>query len=196
VGVVDHGAWAVLVTAAADGRVLDRRRVELVEAGLPTHPHHHEAQWALGRYRKAPWARAITMDEALGLIERVRACAQRQARVCLDAVEAEVAGRVGGVALRECPELPPTTRERIADARAQTVADSVMYRQALAAAAAAKGWSVSWYDPRSVHGRAARALADLDERLRAAGKAVGPPWQKDHRIAMAAAIAALARGRA
>ena len=36
-----------------------------------------------------------------------------------------------------CPELPPTTEARIADNRAQTFADSVMSREALAAAAQA-----------------------------------------------------------
>jgi hypothetical protein len=31
VGVSDHGGWAVLVAADGDGRLLDRRRVELVD---------------------------------------------------------------------------------------------------------------------------------------------------------------------
>jgi hypothetical protein len=30
IGISDHGGWAVLVTAGADGTLLDRRRVELV----------------------------------------------------------------------------------------------------------------------------------------------------------------------
>jgi hypothetical protein len=33
VGVSDHGGWAVLVTVARDGTLLDRRRAELVGAG-------------------------------------------------------------------------------------------------------------------------------------------------------------------
>lgn len=44
VGVSDHGGWAVLVTVAGDGRLLDRRRVELVDTGLPKLPYHHDAQ--------------------------------------------------------------------------------------------------------------------------------------------------------
>ena len=35
IGVSDHGGWAVLVTAARDGTLLDRRRVELVDESLP-----------------------------------------------------------------------------------------------------------------------------------------------------------------
>jgi hypothetical protein len=40
IGVSDHGGWAVLVTADGDGRLLDRRRVELVDEGLPKIPIH------------------------------------------------------------------------------------------------------------------------------------------------------------
>ena len=39
IGVSDHGGWAVLVTVARDGALLDRRRVELVGEGLPKIPH-------------------------------------------------------------------------------------------------------------------------------------------------------------
>ena len=48
---------------------------------------------------------------------------------------------ISSIAIRVCPRLPPTIEERIADTRAANVADSVMYRQALASAAEARGWS-------------------------------------------------------
>src|SRR2546428_4129791 len=38
--------------------------------GLPTHPHHHEGSWAVGRYLKSPWARAISLTDAVALVER------------------------------------------------------------------------------------------------------------------------------
>ena len=44
IGVSDHGGWAVLVTVAGDGTLLDRRRVELVDEHLPKIPHHSEGQ--------------------------------------------------------------------------------------------------------------------------------------------------------
>ena len=44
IGVSDHGGWAVLVTVARDGTLLDRRRVELVGKELPKLPHHSEGQ--------------------------------------------------------------------------------------------------------------------------------------------------------
>ena len=82
--------------------------------------------------------------------------------------------------------------ERIRDYAAQTVADSVMYRQSLAAAAEARDWSVHWYDARKVTDAAGKALgvADADAYFRDIRKSIGPPWQKDHRVAMAAAIVA------
>jgi hypothetical protein len=107
-----------------------------------------------------------------------------------------VPARILGVALRQCPELPPTIAERIKDYRAQNVADWVMYRRALAAAAEARGWPVHWYDAKKVLGAAGEALgiADLDAHFLQLRKSIGPPWGQDHRIAMAAAIVA-ARAR-
>jgi hypothetical protein len=100
---------------------------------------------------------------------------------------------ISAIAIRACPALPPTTEERIADNRAQTVADSVMYRQVLAAAARDRGWSVSWYDRERVFQEAATVLegVDLEAFLRAMGRSVGPPWQAGHRLAAAAALAAM-----
>ncbi len=66
IGVSDHGGWAVLVTVARDGTLLDRRRVELVGEGLPKLPHHSEGQ-------------RLPPDEAVKLVERVRVSAERRA---------------------------------------------------------------------------------------------------------------------
>ena len=43
-GYRNHDGWAVLVTMARDGTLLDRRRVELVDEGLPKLPHDNEGQ--------------------------------------------------------------------------------------------------------------------------------------------------------
>src|SRR5580765_7374798 len=134
VGVAEHGNSAVLVTVASGGELLDRRRIELTDRGLPTHPHHHEGSWAVGRYRNSPWARAISLADAVALVERVRESAARGAREGLEALAAAVPVPIASIAIRVCPKLPPTIEERIADNRAQAVADSVMYREALAAA--------------------------------------------------------------
>jgi hypothetical protein len=179
IGVSDHGGWAVFVTVAGDGTLLDRRRVELVDADLPKIPHHSKGQ-------------RLPIDEAVGLVERVRLSAERHAKICLDAVAKTVSNRILGIALRQCPVLPPTIAERIKDYRAQNVADWVMYRKALAGAAEARGWSVHWYDAKTVFDAASEALhiKDLEAHFLQLRRSIGPPWSKDHRLAMAAAIVA------
>lgn len=190
VGVAEHGNSAELVTLAAGGELLDRRRIDLTR-GLPTHPYHHEGSWAVGRYVNSPWARQISLADAVALVARVREAAARGARESLEALAAAVPVPIARIAIRVCPELPPTTEGRITDTRAANVADSVMYREALATAAEARGWSVYWYDRENVFRDAAVALGreDLDAFLRAKGRSIGPPWQARHKLAAAAALA-------
>jgi hypothetical protein len=180
IGVSDHGGWAVLVTVGRDATLLDRRRVELVGEGLPRIPHHSECQ-------------RLPLDEAVELVERVRASAERHAVLALDAVMMAVPRVViRGIALRKCPELPPTVAERITDYHAQNNADWVMYRKALGAAAEARGWPVHWYDAKKVLGEASQALGveNLEAHFLEVRRAVGPPWNNDHKLAMASAIMA------
>jgi hypothetical protein len=189
VGVAEHGNSAVLVTVARGGELLDRRRIDLTR-GLPTHPYHHEGSWAVGRYRNSPWARAISLPDAVALVERVRESAARGARESLEALAATVPVPIASIAIRVCLHLPPTTEERIVDNRAANVADSIMYREALATAAEARGWSVVWYDRERVFRDAAAALGgeNIDAFLRAMGRSIGPPWQAKHKLAAAAAL--------
>jgi hypothetical protein len=66
-----------------------------------------------------------------------------------------------------------------------------MYRQELAELAQARGWEVHLYDAKSVLGQAG---ARVPSRA-----AMGSPWTKDHRVALAATIVAggvTDRGRA
>ncbi len=75
------------------------------------------------------------------------------------------------------------------------MADSIMYREALADAAAARGWTVKWYDSEHVFQDAAAAAGreDIDAFLQEMGRSVGPPWQAKHKLAAAAALGAAAR---
>ena len=165
----------MFVTVAHDGAFLDRRRVELVDEALPSIPHHHQAQ-------------LLPMDEAVTLVERVRVSAEQHAALALDAVATTVP-EVRAIALRNCPALPPTIPERIQNYRARNVADWVMYRRALASAAEARGWDVYWYDARTVFDSATKALEieDFDAHFLQLRKTLGPPWNNDHKLAMAAA---------
>ena len=191
-GVAERANGAVLVTLAPGGRLIDRRRIVLTEPGLPTHPHHHEGSWAVGRYLNTPGSRAISLPDAVALVERVRLSATRGARESLEALAAAVPMRIARIAIRACPSLPPTVEERIVGHRAQTVADSVMYRDALAAAAEARGWSVHWYNRQRVKPDAAAATGgkDLEVFLHAMGRSIGPPWRAQEKLAAMAALAA------
>ena len=184
IGVSDHSGWAVLVTVTADGTLLDRRRIELVASDLPKLPHHHEAQ-------------KLPLEDALDLIERVRVSAEKHAKLALDTLALAVSSRILGIAIRECPPLPPTIAERIKHYRAQCVAETVMYRAALADAAQAGGWAVHWYQRKNVLDAARDALhiADLEAHFFNVRKSIGPPWTNDHKVAMAAAIVAASDGR-
>jgi hypothetical protein len=195
VGVAEHANSAVLITVAPGGELLDRRRIDLTDHDLPTHPHHHEGSWAVGRYLNIPGARALSLADAVALVERVRAAAARGARESLEALAVAVPMPIASIAIRACPTLPPTIEERISDNRAQTLADSVMYRQALATAAEARGWSVHWYDRERVFHDAAAVLGreDVNAFLLAMGRSIGPPWQAKHKLAAAAALAVTAR---
>lgn len=179
VGISDHGGWAVLVTVGPEGKALDRRRVELVEEGLPKIPHHCEAQ-------------GLPVEEGVALVERVRASAEKQSALALEELDRELGGGIGGVALRVCPELPATVAECIADYKASNTADWVMYRRALAGAAEARGWRVHWYEAKKVVKLAGEHLgvADAEEYFAGLRKEMGAPWTKDHQVAMAAAIVA------
>src|SRR5690606_20185783 len=103
VGISDHAGWAVLVTVRAR-TVIDRRRVTLVEDGVPVMPHHHDAQ-------------GLPAEDGVALVEHVRASAERCAAAVLETLASEVRG-IRGIALRAQPDLPPTIAERIADYRA------------------------------------------------------------------------------
>lgn len=179
VGASDHCGWAILMTVAGDGTFIDRRRIELLDDGLPIFPHHHDGQ-------------GIPIDQAVALVERVNRSAEACAKASLETLAASVSMKIAAIAIRKNPSLPDTIAERITNYRAQTMADGVMFRNALAKAAEARGWSVHWYEAKHVMAEAASALGrkSIDALLDETGDALGTPWQKDHRQAMAAAIAA------
>jgi hypothetical protein len=67
-----------------------------------------------------------------------------------------------------------------------------MYRNALAGAAVARGWTIHWYDRKTVFAAASEALQveTLGAHFLQVRNSVGPPWGMDQKLAMAAAIVA------
>ena len=187
VGVAHHFGWAVLVTAAPDHSVVDRRRIELIDAGLPTAPIHHEG----GPHDMHRHGDPLDDDALASLVARVRASAVRVAAAALDRLEADVAGPIASLSLRAWPADFPTDIAIQRRAPHESRADSVMYLQVLAELAADRDWRLHQFDAKTVEAEATRLLG-----ARAAGvldgprATLGPPWTKDHRMALAATVVA------
>ena len=66
-----------------------------------------------------------------------------------------------------------------------------MYCQVLSECAHVRGWEVHLFDARAVEAQAARILgARAADVLRGPRVTLGPPWTKDHRVALAATVLA------
>lgn len=186
VGVAHHYGWAVAVTADAAHRVVDRRRIELIEPGLPAAPIHHEGgAHEMHRTGDPP------DDEALAaLVARVRDSVARSSAVALDALAGDV-GPITSLSVRAWPDGLPGDLAALRRPPHESRADSAMYGQVLAAVAEGRGWTVHRFDAKTVEAQAVERLgARADEVLHGPRTALGPPWSKDHRVALAATVLA------
>ena len=175
-GIAHHFGWAVAVTASADHKVVDRRRIEMIEPGMPAAPIHHEGK---------------PLDDAAhrGAGGAGASVGVRATSAALDQLAAALREPMVSMSLRAWPLDFP--KEIAVQRRApyEARADSVMYRQVLAERARARGWEVHLYDAKDVEARAVSKLAErADEVLHGPRATLGPPWAKDHRMALAATI--------
>ena len=176
--ITDHLGWAVAVTASADHQVVDRRRIELVEPGVSAAPIHYES-------------RRLDVAATAALVAEVRASVVRATSTALDELEAALPAPVLSISLRAWPPDFPDDIAVQRRAPYEARADAIMYRQELSELAHARGWEVQVYDAKAVVDQAVRMLAErADEVLRGPRATIGPPWTKDHRIALAATIVA------
>jgi hypothetical protein len=184
-GIAHHLGWAVAVTASAEHKVLDRRRIELIEPGVPTAPIHHEGGPHLLHRRAEPLD-----DNALAaLVADVRASVVRVASVGLDELATALPEPIVSMSLRAWPADFPQDIAVQRRVPYESRADSVMYLQVLAELARDRGWDVHLYDAKHVEDEAASILGErADEVLHRPRATLGPPWSKDHRLALAATI--------
>jgi hypothetical protein len=177
-GIAHHLGWAVAVTASADHTVVDRRRIELIELGMATAPIHHEGK-------------PLDDDATAALVARVRASVVRATSASLDQLAMALPEPIVSMSLRAWPVDFPDDIAVQRRVPYESRADSIMYRQVLAELARARGWDVHVYDAKDVEARAISKLADrADEVLLGPRATMGPPWAKDHRMALAATIVA------
>src|SRR5271165_6494184 len=105
VGVADHNGWAALVCVSVkDGspEVIDRRRVELIEPGLPKQPYEHDTV-------------GMNAAEAERLVQEVRDSAAHCAERALSRLRSGLGttGEILSIALRiaPLPRLPGSVAE-------------------------------------------------------------------------------------
>lgn len=174
------------VTAGSDHTVVDRRRLELIEPGLPAAPVHHEG----GAHELHRSGDVLDDDALAALVAEVRASALRTTSTALDQLEAGLPAPIVSMSLRAWPDDFPhdiaTQRRPPYESRV----DSIMYRQVLAELGRTRGWTIHLYD-KAVEKDAARLRGEHAEAvLRSPRTTLGPPWSKDHRMALAATIVA------
>jgi hypothetical protein len=190
VSVAEHAGWAhVLCVAVADGvpAVIERRRVTLIDPGLPRMPYHHES---IG----------MREDEANALIARVRHSIAAHSSLALQRVVTETAPAHAAVALAirkpPFPDLPETVADVWQSYPLQCAADGMLYQLALCRAARALGLDVHLCRRGEEAARAAERLGvapeDVESFVSSVGRPSGVPWTQEHRRAFAAGIAALA----
>jgi hypothetical protein len=187
VGIAHHFGWAVAVTASLDHEVVDRRRLELIEPGLPSAPVHH-----VGGPHDLHRPTAPLDDQALAaLVADVRASVVRATTTALDELAAAVPRPILSLSVRSWPADFPDDVAVQRRAPHESRADSIMYCKVLAEVGHARDWDIDLYDAKRVEAEATRILgARADNVLNGPRAALGPPWAKDHRTALAATIVA------
>jgi hypothetical protein len=157
---------------------VDRRRIELIEPGMPAAPIEHDSQ-------------PLDLAAAVALVATVRASVARAASAALDELTTALPEPIVSMSLRTWPLDFPDDIAIQRRAPHQARADAIMYRQVLAELARLRGWQVHLYDAKDVENQVARKLSRrADEILRNPRTTIGPPWTTDHRRALAATIMA------
>jgi hypothetical protein len=175
-GISDHLGWAVAITASADHVVADRRRIELIEPGVTAAPIHYESH-------------RLDVAATAALVAKVRASVVRASAAALDDIATALPEPIVSISLRAWPLDFPDDISVQRRAPYEARADAIMYRQVLSELAHDRDWEVHLYDAKAVAGQAAGMLGErADEVLHSPRATMGPPWAKDHRIALAATV--------
>jgi hypothetical protein len=153
----------VLVSgAAASPVVLDRRRVELVDESLPRQPYHAVAEGG-----SPPSVIDNVTDAARNVVAGVLQSVTRVDAVGVVATERSI----------------PTNLDQILASHALLhAAEGHLFERAVIEAAHDAGLLTHVVPPKSI---------EVSSAVDALGRSIGPPWQKDHKWAATAALAAL-----
>jgi hypothetical protein len=167
-----HSGWAVLVVVrepSSSPSVLVRRRIELVDESVPRQPYHAIVESGL------------TMRSASALIARVEKMSVAAAVAATESVIDEFAVKAVGVVGRR-RNVPDDLQRILASHALLHAAEGQLFELALVDAAAQLGLPAFMQEPEGIA---------VGNNFHAAGKVLGPPWQRDHKLAAGAALAAL-----
>jgi hypothetical protein len=192
-GLKAHSGWSALVVLAAAGagyRVIDRRRIELVEVGT--------ASWARQPYHAA---RGLDPDEAQDIVRRgieaARRIAVKEMQAAVERSRQLQHEIVASAVLVPTPMPDWSTAEILSVHFRMHKAEGVLFPDALAKAASACGLNLVAVREKLLWEQAEKELAvarsALMTMIAALGKAAGPPWGKDQTSAALAAMIALGK---
>jgi len=189
VGFRAHSGWAALVAVAGPLRspiVIDRRRIELVEPGIPKQPYHA--------------AEKLGLKEAENLVRRctdtARILARRALRAVVDEMREKGRHDVVACGLLLGSGRPLTTLAATLASHALIhTAEGELFRDALRDASQHCGLPVTGVKERELFTCAAAKLRvpanELLRRVTEMGTAIGPPWTEDQKHAALAGWLAL-----
>jgi hypothetical protein len=191
IGLRAHSGWAALVAVAGTPRapvVLARQRIELSDPAFEGSKQPYHA------------AESQPLPKAAKIIDRCAGDARRLARQAFREVIEEL-GLAGyraaacGLLLASGRPLPALPAILASHALIHT-ADGELFRDALAAAGQENGWTIIRVKEKEVPAVAAAGLRvpaeELQRRVNALGRSLGPPWTVDQKLAAIAGWLALA----
>ena len=187
-GLKAHSGWAALVVVGRrDGRpvIVDRRRLELVEAEWAKQPYHAAEDLEKGAARDLV-ARGVAAANRIAVRE-LRAAVKR---------ERERGNEVAAGAVLVGNPMPDWSVDEILAVHLRMhAAEGFLFRDALARAVGASGARLVAVPEKELTSRAVKALGASEPALRKElamlGKSVGPPWGRDQKDAALAALVAL-----
>ena len=189
-GFKSHSGWAALVVIGETGsefRVIDCRRIELIEEG---------ELWAKQPYHAAE---DLDADEARNVVNRGVESAHRIAVKQLREIANEIqksGHEIAGYAVLIPSPMPDwSTAEILAVHMRMHKAEGFLFPDALCRAAEKCGLPLIEIREKQIDERAELAFAapfdSILEIITALGRSVGPPWGKDQKSAALAAMIAL-----
>jgi hypothetical protein len=191
-GVRMHSGWGVLVVVSGDSKsveVVDRRRIAVTGPGVPgaNQPYHYAATFEL--------------PEAQRHLATCAAASERLAVAAIGEVVRELDARdyqvVGAAVLLASGRSLPSLSKVLASHPLIHTAEGEFFRRAARKACERLNISVTAMRERDLDDQARSAFGNaasrVQRRISSLGRAIGPPWTKDHKTAALAASVVLAR---